>query len=1088
MEHKYVFISYSSANKAIADATCHILEECGIPCWIAPRNIIPGKTWAGNIVQAIRECSLMVLIYSEDSNSSSQVANEVDKAFSHGKIIIPFMVDSTPMNDDFDYYLSRKHWLVAYPDYKEMLMPLVEAVATNIGVEILRSQPMALATTVREEAPDARPTPAVSPQYDTAVETARKALLNYEHDMAFAELIRPALDDCKEAQFLVRTILIKYPRMQRLDAFRFKYVKEKADAGNAFAQYAMSCYYDRIERNPTESFRYAKLCAEQGKAYGFQVLSRCYEVGIGVEIDSVHYRELLDKAVNMNDPFAMLHLAKDNLYGWTRKRNPKRAFTLLKRCMEMHVPESFEVMGSMYNEGNGVECDRQRGLEFYHRALDEGYLEAYNSMAWYYLINMGTFQYRNDAEVQQGISLLRKGIEYGVASCLSTLAFCHQEGIGVTKKAEQAFRWNRKAAEAGDPGSYYNVGCMYYYGNGCQENDSEAWKWLTRGSKIPNGSCSYQLGLMCQDGHGQEGKTEADCVGYYEDALYLGGGCFNEAALRLYDIFRTRSLENNPLMREDEDTCRDYEWAPKDNCRAMNYLKQAAGMDNYDPKIYFKYGAILCTEGHGFTDEFEGIRYLKLAVEKGEPRAAVMLAQIYEKGELVDKDLEKTREYYQLAADKNCGDGYAGLAKELCAQIMSTVDDPDGELPDMDEATKRKLLGQAYEYVCQADKLGCKAVCPLEETISAFMLEDKLLTSDERNRIVEMNGKYARQGNLQCIVDRGVMFQMGLLTAPDIDKAIEAYQQAIRLEKECAAKNLGDLYAGKEEGLPTARQDKPTAAYWYSKDSSEHSQATNTQLREEGRQEVIDFERMFYEKDQSEYFKWVFPFLCDPAFTSTSSQLRIFKWANFAEGPLAEEMPQDTDTDIRYLPKELENLFKAYVELYNLLSDTYGWSDSLLPRLSKDDFFPCLPMPHLQELAQMAYRAWNAHVKHGKEEWLQQHVDEVGQITLLRQDWETILDLSEKCPDNNLQLLLIEVVEICFGLETLTDIYWRLIALNDLMENAGKDGYHLPENFVKKMADWFFDGTDVLPRSRAIARQLYAQIPYLPGVEERLKQ
>ena len=43
MENKYVFISYSSANKGIADATCHILEECGIPCWIAPRNIILAK-------------------------------------------------------------------------------------------------------------------------------------------------------------------------------------------------------------------------------------------------------------------------------------------------------------------------------------------------------------------------------------------------------------------------------------------------------------------------------------------------------------------------------------------------------------------------------------------------------------------------------------------------------------------------------------------------------------------------------------------------------------------------------------------------------------------------------------------------------------------------------------------------------------------------------------------------------------------------------------------------------------------------------------------------------------------------------------
>lgn len=1086
MEHKYVFISYSSANKAIADATCHILEECGIPCWIAPRNIIPGKTWAGNIVQAIRECSLMVLIYSEDSNSSSQVANEVDKAFSHGKTIIPFMVDSTPMNDDFDYYLSRKHWLVAYPDYKEMLMPLVEAVATNIGVEIQRPQSVALATAVCEETPGDGAVPGTNPRYRVAVETARKALLNYEHDTAFAELIRPALDDCQEAQFLLRTILTYYPRMQRLDAFRFKYVKEKADAGNAFAQYAMSCYYNRIERNPAESFRYAGLCAEHGKAYGFQVLSCCHEMGIGVEVDTVRYRELLDKAVNMDDPFAMLRLAKDNLFGWTRKRNPKRAFTLLKRCMEMRVPESFAVMGDIYGEGNGVECDMERALELYQRALDEGYLEVYNNMAWYYLVNVETLQYRDDAEVQQGISLLRKGVEHGVAKCLSTLAFCYQEGIGVPKKAEQALRWFRKAAEAGDPGSYFNVGCMYYYGNGCQENDSEAWKWLTRGSKIPDGGCCYLLGLMCQDGHGQEGKNEADSVGYYEAALYIGG-YFNEATLRLYDIFRTRSLETDPLMREEKDTCRDYEWAPKDNRRAVNYLKQAAGKDNFDSKIYFKYGAILCTEGHGFTDEFEGIHYLKLAVEKGEPKAAVMLAQIYEKGELVDRDLGKAHKYYQLAADKDCGDGYAGLAKELCAQIMGTVDYPDGEQHDMGKETKRKLLGQAYEYVCQADKLGCKAVCPLEETISAFMIEDELLAPDERNRLVEMNEKYARQGDLQCIVDRGVMFHMGRLTEPDIDKAVKAYQQAARLEKECAAKNLGDLYAHKEEGLSVAQQDKPTAAYWYAKDSSEGSQAECIRLREEGRRTVIDFECVFYEKDSSEYLKWVFPYLCDPAFTATSSKLCIFEWADFAEGPFAEEIPQNTDTDIRYLPKELESLFKAYVKLYNLLSGTYGWSDSLLPRLSKDDFFPCLSMPHLQELTLMAYRAWNAHVKHGKEEWLQQHANEVGQITLLRQDWNTILDLAEKCPENCLQLLLIEVVEVCLGLENIADIYWQLIALNDLVENVENVDFHLPESFVKKMADWFFDGTDVIPRSRSIARRLYAQILYLPGVEEKLK-
>lgn len=57
----FVFVSYSSKNKNVADALCHYLEEHNIPCWIAPRDILPGQTWAGAIVQAISNCSAMVL-------------------------------------------------------------------------------------------------------------------------------------------------------------------------------------------------------------------------------------------------------------------------------------------------------------------------------------------------------------------------------------------------------------------------------------------------------------------------------------------------------------------------------------------------------------------------------------------------------------------------------------------------------------------------------------------------------------------------------------------------------------------------------------------------------------------------------------------------------------------------------------------------------------------------------------------------------------------------------------------------------------------------------------------------------------------
>jgi hypothetical protein len=37
-----VFVSYSSDDKPTADAVCATLENKGIRCWIAPRDILPG--------------------------------------------------------------------------------------------------------------------------------------------------------------------------------------------------------------------------------------------------------------------------------------------------------------------------------------------------------------------------------------------------------------------------------------------------------------------------------------------------------------------------------------------------------------------------------------------------------------------------------------------------------------------------------------------------------------------------------------------------------------------------------------------------------------------------------------------------------------------------------------------------------------------------------------------------------------------------------------------------------------------------------------------------------------------------------------
>ena len=68
-----VFISYASQDVAVADTIVATLERHGLRCWIAPRDVVPGESYAGAIVHAIDATKLIVLVLSEHANTSEFV-------------------------------------------------------------------------------------------------------------------------------------------------------------------------------------------------------------------------------------------------------------------------------------------------------------------------------------------------------------------------------------------------------------------------------------------------------------------------------------------------------------------------------------------------------------------------------------------------------------------------------------------------------------------------------------------------------------------------------------------------------------------------------------------------------------------------------------------------------------------------------------------------------------------------------------------------------------------------------------------------------------------------------------------------------
>ena len=156
-EHE-VFISYSSKNKNIADAIVADLEQNSIRCWYAPRDIYPGEDWAGAIKNAIESTKIFILVFTDESNRSHQVTNEVTLAVNNGKIIIPFRLSGADMNDTLQYYLSSVHWLdaVSQPLHK--------------NIEVLRRQIAALLDiTVAAEVKTAAEAPAAKTKPKTGI-------------------------------------------------------------------------------------------------------------------------------------------------------------------------------------------------------------------------------------------------------------------------------------------------------------------------------------------------------------------------------------------------------------------------------------------------------------------------------------------------------------------------------------------------------------------------------------------------------------------------------------------------------------------------------------------------------------------------------------------------------------------------------------------------------------------------------------------------------------------------------------------------------------------------------------------------------
>ena len=386
-----VFISYASEDKTVADAVCAMIESEGVRCWIAPRDVLPGVAYGEAIIDAIHGSRIMVLIFSSKANASPHIPKEIERAASRGVAVLPFRIEAVSPGKSLDYFIGSVHWLDAFTP------PLdghVKRLAENVKTLLLRG------------APPVEPTPPAPP---ISVSVAGVAPVSVQSVSlpAPAQAARPVgLYVALGAMVLLVLALCFWfllrPRMQ--------------SPGSNVATTNSSPAVTPRASNPsgTDGSPPGKTSTPVAPSG-----AKLYNQGISSykSQDFSTTANLWQQACDAGEPKGCFGVGSMYEDGKGVEKNVKRAVDLYKRACDQSYAMGCYNLGLMYGNGRGVPKDLKRAADLYGRACDGGHAAACNNLGIQYANGQGVP--RDD---QKAAELYKRSCDAGDAAGCKNLA------------------------------------------------------------------------------------------------------------------------------------------------------------------------------------------------------------------------------------------------------------------------------------------------------------------------------------------------------------------------------------------------------------------------------------------------------------------------------------------------------------------------------------------------------------------------------------------------------------------------------------------------------------------------------------------
>ena len=489
MSHQ-VFISYCTEDAPVAEAVCGALEQDGIKCWMAPRDVQPGENWGRSIIKAIASSKLMVLVFSGHTNTSRHVNNEIERAVSHRITILPFRIEKVQPSEDLELFISSCHWLDAYtPPLDAKISQLVAAVRGVITGKPVAAPaaaaPLPIATKLAEA-----PVPRAANRGPILAGGA--ALLLLLAGAAFY-FLRPGSEKPSAQTDIAQAIPAAEapvkstekgpekpapsPPPSEEDLAKAKKAEDAQDFLGALAVYSQMLARDKDNKD-------LRTRAEN-------VIARLEEKA---DDKPASYR-LLDI---LNDLSAMdLARASTFLGKLLRTSDPAESVKLFRAAGDQGDRTAMVEAGLMTASGHGVERpDYEEAAVWFKKASDAGSAEGMRLYADCLLDGIGV-----EANETEAARLYSSAMSLGNVSAKSRLAMLYRSGRGVpAPDPAMAFKLFQEAAQDGFLEAQGNLGVMYMNGETVPADPAKAVSLWKEGAEKGDEICMVFYATALENG------------------------------------------------------------------------------------------------------------------------------------------------------------------------------------------------------------------------------------------------------------------------------------------------------------------------------------------------------------------------------------------------------------------------------------------------------------------------------------------------------------------------------------------------------------------------------------------------------------